>query len=80
MEVDRIFAGVILNDVFREDYVIQLRKLWVTPSSDPRDPRGVYLIDRDDKAVLTLLIHKILVNISNAQGFHFKVWLHVTLN
>ena len=55
MEVDRIFAGVILNDVFREDYVIQLRKLWVTPSSDPRDPRGVYLIDRDEKAVLTFI-------------------------
>ena len=73
MEVDRMFAGVILNDVFREDYVIQLRKLRVTPSSDPRDPRGVYLIDRVD-------IHKVLVNVTNAQGFDLEVRLHVTLN
>ena len=46
-ETDRIFVGLTLHIVERQEYVIVLHELWITPGPNPTDPRGVYLVDRD---------------------------------
>ena len=49
-EDDDVYLGIVLHAA-RLQYTISVYRLWVTPSANELDPRGVYLVNRKDAVI-----------------------------